>query len=189
MCKLNLLLLYVGLLLTTPFIYGQNASDLLLPRQLEISIHNTPLAEARFDKSYIPDDKLYYESIVDSEKNLINKVLTDYIEGTANGEPERLKEAFHKDFNLYFVKNNDLAIWSGVDYINNVTPGVKNERKGKIISIDYDGDAAIAKIEIKLPSRNLTFIDYLMLLKLEGKWKIIHKSFTKRQAEHITTTY
>ena len=39
-----------------------------------------------------------------SEIEAINKVLYDYIEGTANGEPERLKEAFDENFNLYFVQ-------------------------------------------------------------------------------------
>jgi len=123
-----------------------------------------------------------------TETEQITKILNHYIEGTANGEPERLKEAFHEDFNLYFVKESKLEIWSGKHYINNVKPGVKNDRKGKILSIDYDGDAAIAKIEIKMPSRDLTFIDYLMLLKLENKWKIIHKSFSKRQSKKNKAT-
>jgi Putative lumazine-binding len=36
----------------------------------------------------------------EKEFELINQTLLDYIEGTANGEPNRLKRAFHKDFNL-----------------------------------------------------------------------------------------
>ncbi len=113
-----------------------------------------------------------------SEKEHINKVLHDYIEGTANGEPARLKGAFHKDFNLYFVKNDSLQIWSGKHYIENVKIGVKSNRIGKVISIDYEGDAAIAKIEILMPERKLIYTDYLMLLKIDKQWKIIHKSFT-----------
>ncbi|MFK7782546.1 nuclear transport factor 2 family protein [Psychroserpens sp.] len=118
-----------------------------------------------------------------TENEQITTVLNHYIEGTANGQPERLKKAFHEDFNLYFVKNNELEIWSGKHYISNIKPGVINDRKGKIISIDQEGDAAMAKIEIKMPRRNLTFTDYLLLLKLENKWKIIHKSFSKRENE------
>lgn len=181
MCKLNIRLLNVIFLLATPLLNGQNSSKSLFKKQLEISCLNASLDEARFDKSYIPDDKLYYESIIDSEEEQIKKVLIHYIEGTANGEPERLKVAFHEDFNLYFVKNNALEIWSGKHYINNVKQGIRNDRQGKILSIDYDGEAAMAKIEIQMPSRKLSYIDYLMLLKLEGKWKIIHKSFTKKQ--------
>ncbi len=46
----------------------------------------------------------------EKEFELINQTLLDYIEGTANGEPNRLKRAFHKDFNLYYVQNDSLKI-------------------------------------------------------------------------------
>jgi len=113
-----------------------------------------------------------------SEMEKINNVLYDYIEGTANGEPDRLKKAFHKDFNLYFVANDTIRVWSGKRYIENVKEGVKSNRIGKVISIDYEKDAAIARIEILMPSRKRIYTDYLMLLKVADKWQIIHKSFT-----------
>ena len=113
-----------------------------------------------------------------SEIEAINKVLYDYIEGTANGEPDRLRSAFDENFNLYFVANDSLRIWSGKQYINNVKPGRKSNRIGKVISIDYEGDAAMARIEILMPARKRIYTDYMLLLKVEGKWKIIHKSFT-----------
>ena len=113
-----------------------------------------------------------------TELEKINKVLYDYIEGTANGEPERLHRAFDKDFNLYFVANDSLRIWSGKQYINNVKPGRKSNRIGRVVSIDYEGDAAMARIEILMPARKRIYTDYMLLLKVQGDWKIIHKSFT-----------
>ncbi|WP_347925279.1 nuclear transport factor 2 family protein [Pontimicrobium sp. SW4] len=113
-----------------------------------------------------------------TETEKINKPLMDYIEGTANGEPDRLKRAFHPDFNLYFVKNDSVNIWSGKGYISNVKQGKKSNRIGKIVSVDYENDAAIAKIEIDMPDRKRLYTDYLMLLNVKGEWKIIHKSFT-----------
>ncbi|UII76764.1 nuclear transport factor 2 family protein [Flagellimonas sp. HMM57] len=113
-----------------------------------------------------------------SEIEDINKVLYDYIEGTANGEPDRLNDAFDTDFNLYFVKNDSLKIWSGRQYISNIKPGKKSNRIGKVLSIDFEGNAAMAKIEILMPGPKRIYTDYLMLLKVMGKWKIIHKSFT-----------
>lgn len=113
-----------------------------------------------------------------SEMEAINKVLYDYIEGTANGEPDRLKNAFDENFNLYFVANDTLKVWSGKQYVGNVKPGRKSNRIGKVLSIDYEGNAAIAKIEILMPARKRIYTDYLMLLKFKNKWKIIHKSFT-----------
>jgi len=113
-----------------------------------------------------------------SDIQAISMVLTDYIEGTANGEPDRLRSAFHPDFNLYFVQNDSLNIWSGDGYIDRVQPGKKSNRIGKIVSIDQINDAASAKVEILLPGRKRIYTDFFLLLKLEGKWKIIHKSFT-----------
>ena len=66
--------------------------------------------------------------------------------------------------------------------MNKIKAGEKNIRQGKIIYVDYEKDAAIVKIEILIPSLRV-FTDYLMLLKIEGKWKIIHKSFTSRPLE------
>ena len=113
-----------------------------------------------------------------SEISVINKVLYDYIEGTANGEPARLKSAFDENFNLYFVANDTLKTWSGKEYVSGVKEGRKSNRIGKVLSIDFEGNAAIAKIEILMPSRKRIYTDYLMLLKFKDEWKIIHKSFT-----------
>lgn len=110
----------------------------------------------------------------------ITATLMDYIEGTANGEPERLRRAFHPDFNLYSVNRNDtLQIRSGETYIANILPGEKVNRVGRIVFIDYENDAAVAKVEIVVPNWRV-FTDYFLLMKYEGAWKIVHKSYTWR---------
>ncbi len=115
-----------------------------------------------------------------SEINQISETLMNYIEGTANGEPNRLRKAFHPDFNLYSVtKEDSLRVWSGKDYVSKIKTGEKNNRIGRIISIDYEKDAAIAKTEIVIPNWRI-FTDYFLLLKYEGSWKIVHKSYTWR---------
>ena len=106
-----------------------------------------------------------------SEIEQITVTLMDYIEGTANGEPDRLKRAFHPDFNLYTVTIEDSL---------RIHTGEKSNRIGRIISIDYEKDAAIAKAEILIPNWRL-FTDYFLLLKYEGSWKIVHKSYTWRE--------
>lgn len=115
-----------------------------------------------------------------TELEKINKVLLDYIEGTANGHPDRVRNVFHNDLNLYHIKNDSLVVWSGKNYVNNIKKGQKSNRIGRIISVDYENDAAIAKIEILMPKWKRIYTDYLMLLKINSMWKIIHKSFTFR---------
>ncbi len=114
------------------------------------------------------------------EFDAITSTLLDYIEGTRDGQPERLRKAFHPDFNLYTVNDKD-SLWvrSGERYISNITPGKKSSRQGRIIAIDYENDAATAKVEIVIPGWRI-FTDYFLLLKYEGSWKIVHKSYTWR---------
>ncbi|MDC8006384.1 nuclear transport factor 2 family protein [Aureisphaera galaxeae] len=115
-----------------------------------------------------------------SEMQQITETLMHYIEGTSNGEPDRLRKAFHPDFNLYTVTEQDsLRIRNGQRYISYFKEGVKVDRVGRIISIDYENDAAIAKVEIVMPNGRV-FVDYFLLLKYEGSWKIVHKSYTSR---------
>jgi putative intracellular protease/amidase/alpha/beta superfamily hydrolase len=114
-----------------------------------------------------------------SDLDQIKETLLDYIEGTANGEPQRLRKAFHPDFNLYTIAKDTLWIRSGEQYIANFTEGEKSNRIGRIISVDFEKDAATAKVEIIVPDWR-TFTDYFLLLKYEGRWKIVHKSYSWR---------
>ncbi|MEM6725325.1 MAG: nuclear transport factor 2 family protein [Bacteroidota bacterium] len=127
---------------------------------------------------------LFYSPVLsaqakDKEKEAITSTLMHYIEGTSDGFPDRIKKAFHPDLNLYSVNaDGTLKTWNGKDYISRFKPGVKNNRVGKILMIDRENDAATAKVEIKMGER--LYIDYFLLLKLEGTWTIIHKSYTRK---------
>ncbi len=110
----------------------------------------------------------------------IVNTLTDYIEGSTNGQPDRLKKAFYPGLNLYYVKNDSLKVWSGLSYIADTKAGQPTGENGKIISIDYENNAAVAKVEISHPKSPVPYVDYFLLLKAQGKWTIVHKLFTKR---------
>ena len=114
------------------------------------------------------------------ELPLITATLMNYIDGTANGDPDQVRRAFHPDFNLYTVNDADsLWIRSGAKYIDGIKVGEKNTRQGRIISIDVEGNAAMAKAEIAIPGWRI-FTDYFLLLKYEGSWRIVQKSYTWR---------
>jgi putative intracellular protease/amidase len=120
------------------------------------------------------------KTMVKSDFEQITEILLDYIEGTANGQPERLRKAFHPNFNLYTVAKDTLWTRSGEQYISNIKVGEKSNRIGRIISIDIEKDAAVAKAEIEIPGWR-TFTDYFLILKYQGAWKIVHKSYTWRE--------
>lgn len=113
-----------------------------------------------------------------TETELITNTINDYIEGTSYGNQDQVRKAFHPDLNLYSIRDGKLRVWFGQDYINGITEGRNTGRTGKILSIDYENDVAIAKAEIIIPNRDAPFIDYFILAKAEGKWTIIHKAYT-----------
>ncbi len=117
---------------------------------------------------------------ISAETDLIRATLTDYIEGSTNGQPDRLRKAFHKDLNLYSIKNGAVSVWSGKDYINDTKQGKPTGESGKILSIDFENDAAVAKVEISHPNSRQPYVDYFMLLKVKGRWTIIHKMYTRK---------
>ncbi len=117
---------------------------------------------------------------VTADYQAITTTLMNYIDGTAKGEPEKVRSAFHPDFQLYSVNEYDsLKIRSGNAYINNIKPGERTERQGRIIAIDIENNAAMAKAEIAVPGWRI-FTDYFLLLRYEGAWKIVQKSYTWR---------
>lgn len=119
-----------------------------------------------------------------SDYDQISETLMDYINGTANGDAAQVRKAFHPDFNLYTVTKDSLWIRSGEQYISNIKSGEKNNRIGRIIAIDYEKDAAMAKAEIAVPDWRI-FTDYFLLLKYKGRWRIVQKSYTWREYSKI----
>ena len=101
-----------------------------------------------------------------------------YFEGTAKGNIELLKAAFHPDCNIYFTdQKKQLAFYTQSEFFDLVRQHHgKAERINKLISIDVSGTIAMAKTRSDFPT--FYFIDYLMLLKIGDSWKIISKSTT-----------
>ncbi|MBB2950204.1 nuclear transport factor 2 family protein [Sphingobacterium sp. JUb56] len=145
------------------FVTGQDPSSATLVANEVVKILNKNI------KSTSP--------VFQTDSEQVTATLLHYIEGTANGQPERLRKAFHPNFNLYTVAKDFLWTRSGQEYIANIKVGEKVNRIGKIISIDIEKDAAIAKAEIVIPNVR-RFTDYFLLLKYEGTWKIVHKSYS-----------
>lgn len=55
-----------------------------------------------------------------------------YILGSTGGRPDRPKSAFHPDLNLYYVRDDQIRIWSGTDYRRSTKPGEPTGETGRI---------------------------------------------------------
>ncbi|MFK7734898.1 MAG: serine hydrolase [Pirellulaceae bacterium] len=136
-------------------------------------------ARAAPQSSELPTDA--QQKIVASDQGdlaLIRQTLTDYIEGSTNGQPNRLRKVFHPQLNLYSIRGNKLQVWAGTDYINDTKEGLPTGEQGSILAIDFENNCAVAKVRIA-PPRGASYVDYFMLLKIEGKWTIVHKMYTQ----------
>lgn len=114
----------------------------------------------------------------DAEKEAVRVPLDNYLKGHATGDGEYFKKAFHTEGNLIFIREGKYTTRSFADYIAGASgkPAADEaKRKRWIESVDVSGNAATAKIILDYPT--VRFVDYMSLLKINGEWKIINKSF------------
>ena len=117
-----------------------------------------------------------------SDVSAVEKVLQVYFDGLYDGDTKKLGEAFHAASHLYAAGADGKATdWPLSQWFQMVEsrPSAKSKgsaRADRIVSIDFSGPAtAIAKVECQLPPRYFT--DYLTLIKVDGRWQIISKTF------------
>jgi hypothetical protein len=115
------------------------------------------------------------------EKDAVRIPLENYIKAHATGDPEFARKAFHTEGNMIWIRDGKYSSETFDSFIKRAFTGKpapdEELRKGgrKIESIDVTGNAAVAKIVLDYPT--VKFVDYMTLLKINGEWKIINKSF------------
>ena len=112
------------------------------------------------------------------DAELVRIPLENYLKGHATGEAEYMKKAFHTEGNLMFMRDGKYTTRSFADYIGGMSgkPAAdESKRKRWIESVHVVGNAAMAVIILDYPTAKFT--DYMSLLKINGEWKIVNKSF------------
>ena len=118
---------------------------------------------------------------MDKNYDDISSALSTYLDGLYEGNTEKLSSVFHPVCHLFSNSGGEFLDWSRDKWFDivNGRPSPKSQglsRHDRIISIDMsDGTTAIAKLNCAVPPRYFT--DYLTLLKLDGRWQIVSKSF------------
>ena len=112
----------------------------------------------------------------------IRQVIQKYFDGTEQGKLELLQEAFLPSAEIQYVQEDgSLGRLPFTEYVGLFTEGRKTQRKGRLVSIDVTGNAAVAKVEIFMASRDRVYTDYILLLNLASQWRISNKVATFRQ--------
>lgn len=113
-----------------------------------------------------------------AEETAARVPLENYLKGHATGDGEFMKKAFHTDAKLFWYRDGKLNQRTSAEYIAGFTgkpPADEAQRKRWIESVKITGNAGIAIIVLDYPA--VKFTDYMSLLKIDGEWKIINKTF------------
>ena len=110
-----------------------------------------------------------------SDVQAIEKVLTDYMLGSAERDADRVVSAFHPEAKMKYLRDGAYNEVNAREFFGDAKPGPKLERTNEIVSIDISGYVAMAKLRLKYEDKQFT--DYMTLMKVDGKWAIINKAF------------
>jgi hypothetical protein len=113
-----------------------------------------------------------------SDEDEVRAVAQKYFQAHATGDAAPLREAFHPEWRMMSVRDGAFAARTLEQYTSGFTgkaPADEAQRKRFIEQVDITGNAAMVKIRLDYPAATLT--DYMLLLKLDGKWQVVSKIF------------
>jgi hypothetical protein len=125
-----------------------------------------------------PEEKIGFK-MTDDDKKAVAVPLENYIKAHATGDGEFIRKAFHAEARVMFFADGKFNQWSAEEFAARFkgTPAAdEKERKRSFEIIDVSGSAAIARVVLDYPT--VKFTDYMTLLKIDGEWKIINKTFS-----------
>ena len=115
----------------------------------------------------------------EKEKTAARVPLENYLKGHATGNPEFMRKAFHTEGKLIFIREGKYTTRTFEEYIAGMKDGKpaadEAQRKRWIESDEVAGNAGVGKIILDYPQGK--FVDYMTLLKIDGEWKIVNKTF------------
>jgi len=125
----------------------------------------------------------YAKAEVSNEYEAVVNTAYDYFNGAANADQTLLAKAFDMEFG--HIKMNVIDKDSGKETIRSFTlkefsaffkKATKDTWQAKVLSVDIvDDKMAMVKLDFNTPKTH--YVDYLVMYKREGQWKIISKTF------------
>jgi len=107
----------------------------------------------------------------------IEKTINSYFDGMISHNVKSIEKAFHSTAIMKWNEKGEYmevnAIQALSDYLNSNDP-VKT--KTNIVAVNMVGDAANAQLELEYDT--FYFVDFMHLMKTDGEWKIVSKTYT-----------
>jgi hypothetical protein len=123
-----------------------------------------------------------------TERDAIAAVVGLYIDGASQGDPDKLKAAFHERAWMFGSRDGrrvDVPI-EEMFAMSIVRPlDSDGSYRARITAIEQVGGAATATVEEDGCWGGVSFTDFLSLVKIDGSWKIVSKTFAHTGGEPV----
>jgi hypothetical protein len=101
------------------------------------------------------------------------------LDGEATGDVAKLREAFHQDARMFGDLGGtryDVPI-QGLFDMAAKDPADTGDYRSRILSVSQLGDVATVTVAEEGYWGTVSFVDFLSLCRIEGRWKIVNKTF------------
>lgn len=112
------------------------------------------------------------------EKEAIAATVQLYFDGMMERNKAKLEEAFIPEARLIGYRGENFTVTTFEDWANGTAKGEKRDPskfENRLLDIEIKGYTALAKTELFWPG--IYYYDFLTLIKKDGKWKIVHKTW------------
>ena len=115
------------------------------------------------------------------DRAAIEATVRTYFDGLHEGDADKLASVFHEASALTFEQDGKVVVWPRDQWLKIVRERASPKAGGlarddAILSVDQSGPTtAFVKVRCQIPPRY--FQDYLSLLKVDGRWRIVQKIF------------
>ncbi|RIW16201.1 nuclear transport factor 2 family protein [Algoriphagus lacus] len=117
-----------------------------------------------------------------SEMEAITQTINLYFDGMIQRDRTKLDEAFHPEAKLIGYRGENFTVTPFETWASGTASGAPRDPsqfQNSIKAIRIEGYTALVETELFWPG--IYYYDFLTLLKVEGKWKIVHKTWYERK--------
>jgi hypothetical protein len=116
-----------------------------------------------------------------NEIEAVTKTVNLYFDGMIQRDRPMLEEAFHPEARLIGYRGEKFTITPFETWANSTASGSPRnsaEYQNSIKAIRIEGYTAMVETELFWPG--VYYYDFLILIKVDGKWKIVHKTWYEK---------
>ncbi|PRY89992.1 nuclear transport factor 2 family protein [Mongoliibacter ruber] len=113
------------------------------------------------------------------DKKAIAETIQFYFEGMMERDKAKLDKAFDPSARLIGYRGENFTVTPYEEWALGTDSGTQKrdpkDFENRLLDIDIKGYTAIAKTELFWPG--IYYYDFLTLIKVDGNWKIVHKTW------------